>query len=101
MKLRYLYSLKATLLFESYSKYHEALVDISSEWLVSFADVLNLFPAFINGQLRSKGVTSDGNENKKNSSLNVIKRITVEELELNNYSESEYDTDNTTKKVWR
>lgn len=98
MKLMYLYSLKATLLFESYSKYHEALVDISSEWLVSFADVLNLFPAFINGQLRSKGVTSDGNENKKNSSLNVIKRITVEELELNNYSESEYDTDNTTKK---
>ena len=30
--------------------------------------------------------------------MNVIKRITVEELELNNYSESEYDTDNTTKR---
>ena len=38
---------------------------------------------------------------KKEFFLNVIKRITVEELELNNYSESEYDTDNTTKKVWR
>lgn len=95
MKLRELYTLKAVLLFESYSKYHEALVEISSDWLVSFREVLRLFPDYLNGELRINHQDSEAEEQKSIRSIspNVVKRTTIEELEMNNFSESEYDTD--------
>ncbi|RCK67836.1 Vacuolar morphogenesis protein 6 [Candida viswanathii] len=100
MKLRLLYTLKAVLLFESYSKYHESLVDISSDWLVSFREVLSLFPDYLNGEYRINQQESEVEEQKSARSLspNVVKRMTIEELELHNFSESEYDTDSGSKR---
>ncbi|EMG50920.1 hypothetical protein G210_5886, partial [Candida maltosa Xu316] len=105
MRLRKLYTSKAVLLFDSYGKYHESLVDISSEWLVSFRDVLNLFPDFLNGELRAKPVGANDDENTKehkNSKPNhssFIKRVTIEDVELINNSESESESDNASRKV--
>lgn len=103
MKLRELYTLKAVLLFESYSKYHEALVEISSDWLVSFREVLRLFPDYLNGELRINHQDSEAEEQKSIRSIspNVVKRTTIEELEMNNFSESEYDTDSGSRRgLW-
>ncbi|EGW33175.1 uncharacterized protein SPAPADRAFT_50087 [Spathaspora passalidarum NRRL Y-27907] len=94
MMLRKLYTSKAILLFNSYSKYHEALVEIGSEWLVSFHDILSLFPDFINGE--SSLFPESLPEEKE---MGAIKRVKVDDLtgaSIN--TESEYDTDTASRR---
>ncbi|KAI3406748.2 UTP21 [Candida oxycetoniae] len=105
LRLRELYTLKAISLFESYSKYHESLVDIASEWLISYHDVLSLFPDFLNGEylLSKKSVDAQGKVAEEEQirsphSSSAVKRITKEDLESNPISESDYETDNTARK---
>ncbi|KAG7665353.1 VAM6 [[Candida] subhashii] len=99
MKLRELYTSKALMLFESYSKFHESLVEISLEWLVSFQDILELFPDFLNAQKRLIAQVQDSKDVGFPNS--PIKRITIEDLELHlGISESEYDTaDNASRRL--
>ncbi|KAI5951365.1 VAM6 [Candida jiufengensis] len=98
LKLRDLNKLKATYLFGVYSKYHESLVEIGSDWILSFRDILALFPDFLNGEylLHKEDKSIDRNQNS--GFVNPIKKLTKEELEINTISESEYDTDITTRK---
>ncbi|CAI5756616.1 unnamed protein product [Candida verbasci] len=94
MKLRELYTLKAILLFESYSKYHESLVDIASEWLISFQDILNLFPNFLNGEIQVFPNENEESSTNGTKSVNIIKKIKPHDLESSSIPpESEYDTD--------
>lgn len=81
--LRDLYKTKAILIFERYSKYHESLVEICSEWLISYKDVLDLFPEFlsINYYLNDR---IDPELLKQ--SKNFMKRIKVEDIEQLKYS---------------
>lgn len=80
LKIRDLYKAKAILLFGSYSKFHESLVNISIEWLVSYHDILNLFPNFLNAELQIQ----DENPPPLNhmSSYSLIKKVKVEELKV-------------------
>lgn len=74
--LRDLYRNKALVFFESYSKYHEALVDIASEWVLSFKDILPLFPDFLNADyMLNKDMETNTNKSKA-----AIKRVTIEEV---------------------
>lgn len=77
--LREFYKTKAIVLFESYSKYHESLVEIGSEWLLSYKDVLALFPDFLNG---SGELNLDDDHDPFNSN-NVVKRITLGDIHVN------------------
>lgn len=45
--LRDIFKRKAIYLFNIFHKYHEALVEISSEWIVPYEEILQLFPTFI------------------------------------------------------
>ncbi|CCE83266.1 Piso0_003838 [Millerozyma farinosa CBS 7064] len=45
--LRDIFKRKALYLFNTFHRYHEALVEISSEWIVSYEEILQLFPTFI------------------------------------------------------
>lgn len=51
LTLRDLQRERAIALFEGFAKYHEALVELGSEWLLSFDDILRLFPPYLNGKL--------------------------------------------------
>ncbi|KAG5417231.1 UTP21 [Candida metapsilosis] len=96
LKLRELYKLKAIYLFDAYSKFHESLVDIGCEWLLPFRDVLALFPAFLNAETQLGG-NEDGRDTRV-PITNPVKNVTIEDLELNPITESEYETDATAKK---
>ncbi|KAI5960134.1 VAM6 [Candida pseudojiufengensis] len=98
LNLRDLYKLKATHLFLTYSKYHEALVEIGCEWILSFRDVLALFPDFLNGEYVVHNEDKSINKPQNYTSLNPVKKISEEELKLSTLSESEYETDLTTRK---
>lgn len=98
LKLRDLYKLKAVYLFEAYSKYHESLVEIGSEWLLSFRDVLALFPDFLNAEIRLGKNEGNGKGAPLQNTLNPVKHITIEDLESNPITESEYETDATARK---
>lgn len=105
LKLRELYKLKSIYLFDLYARYNEALVDIASEWMVSYHDVLQLFPDFLNAEIlllllqseSSGGETHDADHDNKSMvpMIGTIKKVTKDELETVNLSESEYETDTT------
>lgn len=77
--LRDLYKKKLVILFESYSRYHQSLIEIGSEWLISYEDVLPLFPDFLNGQIQME-VTDDNMSVKTTKSYNQIKQISVKDI---------------------
>lgn len=74
--LRDLYKEKAFVYFESYSKYHEALVDIASEWILSCKDILPLFPDFLNADLQLNKLAYSAPQRPKSA----VKRITLEDI---------------------
>lgn len=76
LKLRALYQKKSVLLFEKYSKFHEALVEIGSDWLISNKVILGLFPDFLNGDVLLGG---DKSLNQGKYS-NQVKEVTLEDL---------------------
>lgn len=93
--LRDLYRKKAVILFESYSKYHESLVEICSEWLISYKDVLSLFPDFLNAEQEmirhGDFPKNDESESVRSFSHNVIKRVSLDDIQgtkLSNTTES-------------
>ncbi|RLV95803.1 U3 small nucleolar RNA-associated protein 21 [Spathaspora sp. JA1] len=90
MKLRQLYSVKSKLLFNEYNKYHESLVEIGSEWIISFHDILSLFPSFLNGE------TSLFPQEEKPQDLTIIQRIKVDDLRTDIESETDNDIETTT-----
>ena len=49
LMLRDIYEKKSILLFHNRRRYHEALVDIGSTWMLPYPNILSLFPDFING----------------------------------------------------
>lgn len=74
--LRDLYKEKAFIYFEEYSLYHEALVDIASEWVLSCRDILSLFPDFLNGEYRiAKEVT------KSRRSKSIVRKVSINEAD--------------------
>lgn len=79
LMLRDLYRQKGVLLFERYNKYHEALVGIFIDWLVSYKDVLDLFPSFLRSESYYDGF-------KEDKSRNSIKRITIDQLQQVKYN---------------
>lgn len=79
--LRDLHKQIAIILFERYSKFHESLIEIGSDWLISYKDVLDLFPDFLKQSHYTSKVYESSND--KNNNGNMIKRITLEELEQN------------------
>lgn len=78
--LRDLYKAKAMLLFGSYGKFHESLVSISIEWLISYHDILCLFPNFINGEAQIKGEKQSAPPMNHVSSYSSIKKLKAEDL---------------------
>lgn len=76
--LRDLYKEKAMIYFTTYLKYHEALAELASEWMVSFNEVLHLFPDFLNGSIQIK---QGKNAHPTSSQNNAVKRVTVAELQ--------------------
>lgn len=99
--IRGLYKTKAIVLFESYFKYHESLVDISSEWILSFEDILALFPDFLHGGLDLSKPNEERESDvvepsSKHVSTNVIKRITLADIDnsrFNNYNTTDSGTE--------
>ncbi|KAK6461805.1 vacuolar carboxypeptidase Y [Scheffersomyces coipomensis] len=82
--LRKLYKRKAMVLFESYSRYQESLVEIGSEWLLSFRDVLGLFPDFLNGEkfiTKKRGDDDDASMSVRSIGTNVIKRVSLQDVQ--------------------
>lgn len=75
--LRDLYKEKAIILFKG-QKYHELLISVASEWLLSFSDIIALFPDFLDGLNRTQ---QSENTNSQRSARSSIKRVTAEELE--------------------
>lgn len=76
--LRDLYKSKALILFESYFKYHEALVEIASDWIISYKDILPLFPDFLNAEKQINNVTSKNTPHEPSS--NVVNKISLEDI---------------------
>ncbi|CUM47265.1 uncharacterized protein AC631_01944 [Debaryomyces fabryi] len=76
--LRDLYKSKALILFESYSKYHEALVEIASDWIVSYKDILPLFPDFLNAEKQINDVAAKNTSHEPSS--NVVNKISLEDI---------------------
>lgn len=74
--LRDLLKEKAFLLFASFSRYHQALVSIASEWVFALHDVLPWFPSFLVADFVSEslGLT-------QSLPINPIKRISRETVE--------------------
>lgn len=87
--LRDLYKQTAVILFESYSRFHEALVEISSEWLISFSDVLALFPDFLHGDTQINGALerdqADSGSIKSNLN-NAVRRVSLADIEASKTS---------------
>lgn len=83
--LRNLYLEKALVLFELYGKYHEALINIGSEWILSYKEVLKLFPDFLNGEYQSaqlkEGDTEGSEESKSSGFVNPVRRVSVQEVD--------------------
>lgn len=73
--LRGLQKERAEIMFSSYSRFHEALVEIGSEWLLSYKDVLPMFPDFLNGDCWNRC------EMDQESHPSYIQRITEEDLQ--------------------
>ncbi|KAK6201041.1 vacuolar carboxypeptidase Y [Scheffersomyces amazonensis] len=80
--LRKLYKRKAVVLFESYFKYHEALEEICSEWMISFRDVLALFPDFLNGEKFLSKRNEDEASSMRSFSTNVVKRVSIQDISI-------------------
>lgn len=105
LKLRELYLMKMAILFEKYHKYHEALVELGSDWLISFELILSLFPDYLNGQVQLGKVQGESttliSPIESNQNANVVKSISLESLqqfELNaDNSGTDYDTEKATK----
>lgn len=95
--LRELYRKKAILLFESYSKYHESLVEISSEWLVPYRDMFSLFPDFIDGELKIIGQGDFPNIEEaisvRSFSHNIVKRISLSDIQNTKLISTDSGTD--------
>ncbi|EDK36626.2 hypothetical protein PGUG_00724 [Meyerozyma guilliermondii ATCC 6260] len=72
LRIRQLYSLRAKIVFKSYHRYHESLVDIGSEWVLNYKDILSLFPNFLNG--------GDHSGDSEKDDDNTLKSITLQEL---------------------
>lgn len=86
--LRKLYLDKAITLFEI-SKFHEALIDIGTSWVLSLKDILPLFPDFINGEAQIKGISlSNPSTPLRNTTALELKSDLV-----SNTSESEIESD--------
>lgn len=91
LMLRDLHKYKAILLFENYSKYHESLVEICSTWLISYQDVLALFPEFLNPSYYHHQ-DKLGNDYETTSSnivtnrANIIKKITLDDINSQKYN---------------
>lgn len=81
LHLRDLYKKKMIVLFESYGKYHQSLVDIGSEWLISYNDILPLFPDFLNGQIQLEA-KNDNQSVKTSKSYNKIKQLSVKDIQI-------------------
>ncbi|ODV70524.1 vacuolar carboxypeptidase Y [Hyphopichia burtonii NRRL Y-1933] len=88
--IRTFYITKAKILFESYSKYHESLVDISSEWLIPYDEILPLFPDFLNGEKYNPNdaMTINSVDSGRSISPNIVKRILVSDIEGNKHNNS-------------
>lgn len=80
--IRQLQNQRATTLFESYSKYHEALVDIGSEWMLSYKDILSLFPDFVNGDILISNLNETPETNSTSYSNNLVRRVSLADVEL-------------------
>ncbi|EGV66606.1 vacuolar carboxypeptidase Y [Yamadazyma tenuis ATCC 10573] len=80
LMLRDLNKQRAFILFERYGKYHESLIEICSDWLVSYKDVLDLFPDFLKREFYDRSNATIANEALKNT-RNVVKKITLDELQ--------------------
>ncbi|CUM66219.1 uncharacterized protein PRCAT00003879001 [Priceomyces carsonii] len=91
--LRDLYKSKAFLLFESYSKFHESLVEICSEWLIAYTDVLDLFPDFIHWNNSPSKIQSD-TESISSINYNIVKRISLKDLQHSKETLGESGTEN-------
>lgn len=72
LRIRQLYSLRAKIVFKLYHRYHESLVDIGSEWILNYKEILSLFPDFLNGGDYSGDLEKDDD--------NTLKLITLQEL---------------------
>lgn len=81
--LRDLYKSKAIILFEKMGLYHESLVSICSEWLISYKDVLGLFPRFLGMDY----YTSPADPSVDKLSKSFIKKISVEEIHNLNWED--------------
>lgn len=88
--IRNLYKDKAFALFELYSRFHESLVDIASDWILFVEDILSLFPNFLNGGIqihneRNKDSNTNGashNDSAKSGTRNTISKITSSEIKF-------------------
>lgn len=83
LHLRDLFKEKAIVYFEVYSRYHEALVDIASDWIITYTEILRLYPDFLNGNIQIKQEISQDKPTRAKS----VKSITLKELK--EYIESE------------
>lgn len=72
--LRDLYKEKVLIYFELYAKYHEALIDMASEWVLSCKDILPLFPDFLNGDFQL------GTDKTPTKAHTLIKRVKIEDV---------------------
>jgi hypothetical protein len=77
--LRDFYKKKAIIYFELYSKYNIALVHIGSEWILSYRDILPLFPDFLNGQVQIES-GDDKDSVKTAKSYSKIKQVSVKDI---------------------
>lgn len=90
--LRYFYKLRAIILFENYSKYNESLIEIGSEWLIPYNEILAMFPDFLNAELILEQQSTDDLESVKSASSvrsytpNMIKKISAAEIQGTNLS---------------
>lgn len=96
--LREFHRKKTLILFESYSKYHESLVEIASEWIVNYRDVLSLFPDFLNGEIRiaSKGenpLPDAESVSMRSFSHNAVKRVSLDDFIVTKANPSDSGTD--------
>lgn len=76
LALRDLYKSKIIKLFECYFKYHESLVEIASDWIISYKDILPLFPDFLNAEKQINRVADKTHQ----PSSNVVNRISLEDI---------------------
>lgn len=65
LRVREFQSLRAKIMFELYNRFHESLVEIGSEWILNYKEMLDLFPAFLNGLGSSKDPEKESNNSLK------------------------------------